>query len=56
MIDEEMKIVETMHAYGGSFVKALALCFDRADENNFEKLKTAFPEYWNQYRRMAERK
>ena len=53
MNDEELKIVNTMAKYGGSFVKALSECFRRADKTNFIKLKMVFHEYWNNYRRMA---
>jgi pyruvate/2-oxoacid:ferredoxin oxidoreductase beta subunit len=53
MTDEEFEVVEAMSKYGGSFVQALAECFHRADSNNFEKLKNAFPEYWKQYEEMA---
>ena len=48
--DEDYKIVEMMEKYGGSFVKALAGAFYRADINNFSKLKRAFPEYWKEYK------
>lgn len=47
--NEELRVVGNMERYGGSFVKALAACFYRADPNNKEKLKIAFPEYWKQY-------
>ena len=43
-----------MEKYGGSFVKALAQCFFRADSNNLLKLKTAFSDYWNQYEKMKD--
>ena len=52
MDEHELKVVTAMEQYGGSFVKALALCFYRADNNNFIKLKEAFPEYWKQYEGM----
>jgi len=52
MTEHEVKVIIAMEQYGGSFVKALALCFYRADENNFKKLKDAFPEYWKQYEGM----
>ncbi len=42
-----------MEKYGGNFVKALAECFRMADDNNFEKLQTAFPGYWEQYKKMS---
>ena len=41
---------ENMTRYGGSFVKALAEACKRADQNNLEKLKSAFPEYLSKYR------
>ncbi len=46
-------IVNAMHDFGGSFVQALAVAFERADADNFTKLKAAFPEYWAQYADMA---
>lgn len=55
MSEQEIKVVETMEKYGGSFVKALAQCFYRADRNNINKLKEAFPEYWGQYEEMTTR-
>lgn len=56
MTEEQIKVVEAMEQYGGSFVKCLAKCFWQADHINFEKLKTAFSEYWQQYEEMANRK
>lgn len=47
---EEIKIVERMDCYGGSFVKALAQCFYKADPINFHKLRITFPEYWEIYK------
>lgn len=38
-----------MGKYEGSFVKALAECFRKADNQNFQKLKETFPEYWKNY-------
>lgn len=52
MNEEEFEIVETMEKYGGSFVQALSMCFKKADSNNFQKLKRAFPDYWNEYEEM----
>jgi len=52
MDDHEFATVEKMETYGGSFVKALAECFHRADRQNIDKLKVAFPEYWEQYEKM----
>ncbi len=49
MNEQEYAVVEQMEKYGGSFVKALAECFHRADPINFRKLKDTFQEYWQQY-------
>lgn len=53
MNEQEYKVVEMMETYGGSFVKALAVCFQRADRNNFIKLKFTFSDYWSQYEKMV---
>ncbi len=52
MNEEEMKTVEAMEKYGGDFVKALAQCFYRADNDNLKKLEDAFPEYLEEYSKM----
>ena len=56
MNDQDFKTVEAMEQYGGSFVKALAVCFHKADAANFIKLKYIFPEYWEQYKEMSKTK
>lgn len=56
MTDEQMKVVEAMENYGGSFVKALAQCYYLADPINFAKLQNTFLEYWEQYEKMANKK
>jgi len=50
MLEEDIKVIENMEKYGGSFVKALANCFWRADSNNFVKLQITFIDYWNTYK------
>lgn len=50
MSDEDFKIVTAMETYGGNFVQKLAQAFKAADSTNFQKLKDAFPEYWEKYR------
>ena len=47
---------EAMKMYGGSFVKQLAELLQRADHINYAKLEKTFPEYFKQYREMAEKK
>lgn len=54
--ESDYKIVEAMENYGGSFVKALAECFRRADTENFVKLKLTFLNYWKQYDEMSRKK
>jgi len=54
MNDLDMKTIEAMEKYGGSFVVALAQAARRADRNNLERIKLAFPEYWKQYTEMAD--
>jgi len=49
MTDDEFIVVEEMQEHGGSFVKALADCFHKADNNNFMILKNAFKGYWLEY-------
>jgi hypothetical protein len=56
MSDQELKVIDAMERFGGSFVKALANCFRHADCHNFLKLKGTFWEYWNQYEKMANKK
>lgn len=54
--DKDYQMFEAMEKYGGSFVKQLALLLQLADHINYAKLKTAFPEYFEQYREMANKK
>jgi hypothetical protein len=49
MTEEEMKVVEAMETYGGSFVQNLARCFRTADSWNLLRLRIAFHDYWYQY-------
>ncbi len=55
MDEKEFEIIESMQKYGGSFVQALAVCFQRADSANFVRLKNAFPEYQKQYKEMSKK-
>ena len=49
MKDNDYLILEAMTIYGGSFVKTLAWAAQRADSENYAKLKAAFPELWDSY-------
>lgn len=44
------QIIEMMEKYGGSFVKALAECYRRADPINARKLENTFREYFDEYK------
>lgn len=48
--EEEFKIVDNMAKHGGSFIKALAVCFHHADVHNKRLLITTFPTYWAMYK------
>lgn len=51
----ELEVLRTMEEMGGSFVSHLAMAWVRADSSNHQRLKVAFPEYWDEYERMVER-
>jgi len=52
--EREHEVVAAMSRYGGSFVKGLAECFRTADPDNFNTLRTAFPDYWREYETMVD--
>jgi hypothetical protein len=45
----DYEIVQAMERFGGHFVKALAVCCHRADADNFNRIRAAFPELWAEY-------
>ncbi len=52
--DEKIRVSENMMKFGGSFVKALGEALSHADLQNQRKIKTTWPEYWNQYNRFGD--
>ena len=56
MVDyiEQTKVAQSMEKYGGGFVGALGFALMKADRNNAQKIKEAFPEYWEEYLAKAE--
>lgn len=54
MTDQDLKVIEAMETYGGSFVTALAQAARHADQYNLAKIKETWPEYWSTYMKMAE--
>ena len=53
---DDVDVVDAMQRLGGSFIKALGYAASRADLNNLRRIKAAFPDYWEQYRKLAELK
>ena len=49
----DKKTIETMMEYGGSFVRKLGAAALVADDQNLRRIKHTWPEYWDQYTRMA---
>lgn len=50
MTEEDQTVLENMTAYGGSFVRALAMAAIAADADNLQKIKDTWPEYWEKYK------
>lgn len=48
------EVLDAMEEFGGGFVRHLAAAWRRADEDNFRRLKAAFPHYWDQYTAVAQ--
>ena len=55
MDDGDLRVVEAMEKYGGGFVKKLAAAAMVADSVNLAIIKGAWPEYWDEYTRFAEK-
>lgn len=53
--EKDYPMWEAMQKYGGSFIKTLSDLLQKADGNNYRKLEQAFSEYFEEYRRMAEK-
>ena len=47
-------IAVAMKSYGGAFVSRLGEALAFADPNNVERIKAAFPEYWEEYSKLAQ--
>lgn len=48
-------IAIAMQRYGGSFVRLLGQLWQQGDEINRRRLKVAFPDFWREYKDLAER-
>jgi hypothetical protein len=49
--EESLKVALAMKQYGGSFVACLGEALIHADNDNTERIKAAFPEYWAEYKK-----
>lgn len=49
MKTEDLNAITAMSRFGGGFASTLAQAFLRADDDNFQRLKNAFPEMWEMY-------
>ena len=49
MDERDFNVTQTMIDHGGSFIKLLGELARRADHDNLQRLKDAFPEYWLEY-------
>ena len=53
MTTHDLRIVDAMSQYGGSFAKAIANAAKYADNDNYNKLMQAFPELWERYEKFV---
>jgi len=53
--DKVMATAMAMEKRGGGFVKCLGKALAVADQTNRERIHNAFPEYWEQYKKIAEK-
>jgi hypothetical protein len=53
MSDQDMETVHAMRRFGGGFCAALAQAALMADNDNFRRIKEAWPEYWDSYSKVA---
>ena len=51
--DDVLRIANAMINHGGSFVKKLGEALIYSDPINQRKIKDAFPEYWEEYKKWA---
>jgi len=52
MTTEDHNIITCMKAHGSCFASAIALAALNADSTNFERIKAAFPELWDDFREL----
>lgn len=47
--DFKLDVIQNMKEYGGSFVQALAVAIQKADDTNLDKIHAVFQNYIDQY-------
>ena len=52
-IEDKYIVANAMINYGGGFVSNLGEALLRADLHNTERIKKAFPEYWEKYKKFG---
>ncbi|MCD6163155.1 MAG: hypothetical protein J7K40_12185 [candidate division Zixibacteria bacterium] len=52
--DEGKHVAKMMIKHGGGFVQHMGEALIHADADNAERIKKAFPEYWEKYLEMSE--
>ena len=50
---QEAATIDAMIVNGGSFVRALGRAATLGDRENRDRIRKAFPEYWEKYARLA---
>jgi len=55
-IEVDDATLENMDKYGGSFIRALANLYRRADDENRAEIRRTFARYFQTYKRMEEDK
>jgi hypothetical protein len=53
MHSEALHISNAMIKYGGSFVSHLGYALQHADAKNTQRIRHAFPDYWEDYKKKA---
>ena len=51
--DNDIRTIEAMTRFGGSFVRHLGEAAKFADSENLNRIKFAFPEYWRRYEQLG---
>lgn len=53
MTQDDYEVLGAMLRFGGSFVQQFVRLYQAADAVNRTRLRDAFPDYWETYRRLS---